>query len=94
MAGLQGAGKTTTAAKLARWLKNDEKKSVMVVSADVYRPAAIQQLQTLAAEVGVEFFASDSSQSPSAIAAAALGGGETQIYRCIDSGYSGQTRYR
>ena len=72
MAGLQGAGKTTTAAKLARWLKNDEKKSVMVVSADVYRPAAIQQLQTLAAEVGVEFFASDSSQSPSAIAAAAL----------------------
>ena len=72
MAGLQGAGKTTTAAKLARWLKSDEKKSVMVVSADVYRPAAIQQLQTLAAEVGVEFFASDSSQSPSAIAAAAL----------------------
>ena len=72
MAGLQGAGKTTTAAKLARWLKNDVKKSVMVVSADVYRPAAIQQLQTLAAEVGVEFFASDSSQSPSAIAAAAL----------------------
>ncbi len=72
MAGLQGAGKTTTAAKLARWLKNDEKKSVMVVSADVYRPAAIQQLQTLAAEVGVEFFASDSSQSPSAIVAAAL----------------------
>lgn len=72
MAGLQGAGKTTTAAKLSRWLKNDVKKSVMVVSADVYRPAAIQQLQTLAAEVGVEFFASDSSQTPSAIAAAAL----------------------
>ena len=54
MAGLQGAGKTTTVAKLARWLKNDAKKSVMVVSADVYRPAAIQQLQTLAAEVEVE----------------------------------------
>lgn len=72
MAGLQGAGKTTTAAKLARWLKNDVKKSVMVVSADVYRPAAIQQLQTLASEVGVEFFASDSSQAPAAIAAAAL----------------------
>ena len=72
MAGLQGAGKTTTAAKLARWLKSDVKKSVMVVSADVYRPAAIQQLQTLAAEVGVEFFASDSSQAPAAIAAAAL----------------------
>ena len=72
MAGLQGAGKTTTAAKLARWLKNDLKKSVMLVSADVYRPAAIQQLQTLALEVGVAFFASDSSQTPSAIAAAAL----------------------
>ena len=72
MAGLQGAGKTTTAAKLARWLKSDVKKSVMLVSADVYRPAAIQQLQTLAAEVGVEFFASDSSQAPAAIAAAAL----------------------
>lgn len=72
MAGLQGAGKTTTAAKLARWLKNDVKKSVMVVSADVYRPAAIKQLETLAAEVGVEFFASDSSQTPAAIAAAAL----------------------
>lgn len=72
MAGLQGAGKTTTAAKLARWLKNDIKKSVMVVSADVYRPAAIKQLQTLALEVDVEFFASDSSQTPAAIAAAAL----------------------
>ena len=72
MAGLQGAGKTTTAAKLARWLKTDLKKSVMVVSADVYRPAAIQQLQTLALEVDVAFFASDSSQTPSAIAAAAL----------------------
>ncbi len=72
MAGLQGAGKTTTAAKLSRWLKQNAKKSVMLVSADVYRPAAIQQLQTLAKEVGVEFFASDISQSPSDIAAAAL----------------------
>ena len=72
MAGLQGAGKTTTAAKLARWLKNHLKKSVMVVSADVYRPAAIQQLQTLALEVDVAFFASNNSQTPSAIAAAAL----------------------
>tara|TARA_B110000858_G_scaffold198091_1_gene262518 strand:- start:163 stop:1548 length:1386 start_codon:yes stop_codon:yes gene_type:complete len=72
MAGLQGAGKTTTAAKLARWLKNDKKKSVMMVSADVYRPAAIEQLRTLAGEVDVEFFASDSSQKPEAIAAAAL----------------------
>lgn len=72
MAGLQGAGKTTTAAKLSLWLKQEAKKSVMLVSADVYRPAAIAQLQTLATEVGVEFFASDSSQSPKDIAAAAL----------------------
>ena len=55
MAGLQGAGKTTSVAKLARWLKEREKKKVMVVSADVYRPAAIKQLETLAGEVGVEF---------------------------------------
>ncbi len=72
MAGLQGAGKTTTVAKLSRWLSKDKGKSVMVVSADVYRPAAIQQLQTLAGEVGVDFFESDAAQSPSDIVAAAL----------------------
>ncbi len=71
MAGLQGAGKTTSVAKLARWLKN-QKKSVMVVSADVYRPAAIAQLQTLASEVGVNFFASDVSQKPVDIVQAAV----------------------
>jgi signal recognition particle subunit SRP54 len=54
MAGLQGAGKTTSVAKLAKFLKEREKKKVLVVSADVYRPAAIKQLQTLAEEVGVE----------------------------------------
>src|SRR5690606_21453136 len=69
---LQGAGKTTTVGKLALWLKTREKKSVMVASADVYRPAAIKQLETLASEVGVEFFPSDSSQKPEAIAAAAI----------------------
>ena len=72
MAGLQGAGKTTTVAKLSHWLKNTGKKSVMVVSADVYRPAAIQQLQTLANDVGVAFFASDETQSPKDIVAAAM----------------------
>ncbi|HIF73673.1 MAG TPA: signal recognition particle protein [Porticoccaceae bacterium] len=72
MAGLQGAGKTTTVAKLSHWLKHEAKKSVMVVSADVYRPAAIQQLQTLATEVGIEFFPSDVSQTPKDIASAAL----------------------
>ena len=72
MAGLQGAGKTTTVGKLARFLKERKKKSVMVVSADVYRPAAIKQLETLAAEVGVTFFPSDLSQKPVAIAEAAI----------------------
>jgi signal recognition particle subunit SRP54 len=64
MAGLQGAGKTTTVAKLARFLKDKEKKKVLVASADVYRPAAIQQLQTLAGEVSAEFFPSSPDQSP------------------------------
>ena len=72
MAGLQGAGKTTTVGKLARFLKERKKKSVMVVSADIYRPAAIKQLETLAAEVGVSFFPSDLSQRPVAIAEAAI----------------------
>lgn len=72
MAGLQGAGKTTSVAKLARYLKEREKKKVMVVSADVYRPAAIKQLQTLAEEVAVEFFPSTAEQQPVAIAEAAI----------------------
>ena len=72
MAGLQGSGKTTSAAKLARFLKEREKKKVMVVSTDVYRPAAIDQLQTLANEVEAEFFPSDPKQKPVPIAKAAL----------------------
>jgi len=71
MAGLQGAGKTTTVGKLAKLLKNQHKKKVLVVSADVYRPAAIEQLKTVAAQVGVDFFASDASQKPVDIALAA-----------------------
>lgn len=72
MAGLQGAGKTTTVAKLAKWLKENERRSVVVASADVYRPAAIEQLQTLAGEVGADFFPSDPSQAPIDIAKGAL----------------------
>lgn len=72
MAGLQGAGKTTTVAKLARWLKENERKSTLVVSADIYRPAAIEQLQTLAGEVKAEFFPSDPSQKPVDIARNAI----------------------
>lgn len=72
MSGLQGAGKTTTVGKLARFLKERKKKSVMVVSTDVYRPAAIKQLETLANDIGVTFFPSDTSQQPVAIAEAAI----------------------
>ncbi|MBB3045855.1 signal recognition particle subunit SRP54 [Litorivivens lipolytica] len=72
MAGLQGAGKTTSVAKLARYLQEKEKKKVMVVSADVYRPAAIKQLETLAADVGATFFPSTAEQKPVDIANAAL----------------------
>jgi signal recognition particle subunit SRP54 len=79
MAGLQGSGKTTTVAKLSRWLVERKKKSVMVVSCDVYRPAAIEQLKTLAAEVGVQFFPSDISQQPVAIAKAAIAQARTQF---------------
>jgi signal recognition particle subunit SRP54 len=71
LAGLQGAGKTTTAAKLARLLRG-QKKKVLVVSADVYRPAAIEQLAMLAAQVGADVFPSTAGQQPVAIAEAAL----------------------
>jgi len=64
VAGLQGAGKTTSVAKLARWLKEREKKKVMVVSADVYRPAAIKQLETLSQQVDVRFSPSYAHEKP------------------------------
>ena len=72
MAGLQGAGKTTTTGKLAKWLKETQKKKVLVVSCDVYRPAAIEQLQTVAAQAGVDFFPSSPEDKPEAIALAAV----------------------
>lgn len=72
MAGLQGSGKTTSVAKLARWLKERQRKKVMVVSCDVYRPAAIEQLRKLAGEVGAEFFPSAVDQRPEIIARQAL----------------------
>lgn len=72
MAGLQGAGKTTHVAKLARWLKETQRKRVMVVSVDVYRPAAITQLQTLAAAIDVEMAPAEAHEAPLAIAARAV----------------------
>ena len=80
MAGLQGAGKTTTVGKLARLLKNEQKKKVLVVSADVYRPAAIEQLRLLAEQVGIDFFPSDSGQKPVEIAAAAVDYAKKHFY--------------
>ncbi len=72
LAGLQGSGKTTTCAKLARHLIEEQNKQVMLVSCDVYRPAAIQQLETLAGQVGAAFFPASASEQPAEIAAAAL----------------------
>jgi signal recognition particle subunit SRP54 len=72
LAGLQGSGKTTTAAKLARRLGHDERKKVLLASCDVYRPAAIEQLATLAAQVGAEFFPAAAGEQPVAIARRAL----------------------
>ncbi|KAF4516715.1 hypothetical protein B566_EDAN003465 [Ephemera danica] len=72
MAGLQGAGKTTTVGKLAKFLKENHKKKVLVVSCDVYRPAAIEQLRSVAGSAGVDFFPSTVGEKPEAIAAAAV----------------------
>ncbi len=72
MAGLQGAGKTTTTAKLARYLIQKRKKKVLTVSTDVYRPAAIEQLKTVTAQAGAEWFPSEANQKPLDIAKAAL----------------------
>jgi signal recognition particle subunit SRP54 len=72
LAGLQGSGKTTTAAKLAKWLIDERKKKVLTVSADVYRPAAIDQLKTVSAQAGAEFFPTATTDKPVEIVARAL----------------------
>jgi signal recognition particle subunit SRP54 len=80
LAGLQGAGKTTSAGKLARWLIEKQNKKVLMVSTDVYRPAAILQLQTLAAQVGAGFAMAQASEAPVAIAKRALTEATLQAY--------------
>jgi signal recognition particle subunit SRP54 len=72
MAGLQGSGKTTTSGKLAKWLREQQRKKVLLVSCDVYRPAAIEQLKTLAGQVDVDFFPASANDKPLDIARAAL----------------------
>lgn len=79
LAGLQGSGKTTTAAKLARWIQEKQKRSVLVVGCDVYRPAAIEQLRTVATEVGAAVFPSSPDQHPLDIARAALDAARRQF---------------
>ncbi len=80
LAGLQGAGKTTTAGKLARWLLTERKKKVLLVSTDVYRPAAIEQLRTVAAQAEAAFFASAAGEAPLDIAARALEHARRQFF--------------
>ena len=80
MAGLQGSGKTTTTAKLARHLIQKRKKKVLTVSGDVYRPAAIEQLKTVTAQAGADWFASTPDQQPLAIARAALAYARNHFY--------------
>lgn len=91
MAGLQGAGKTTSVGKLARYLREKQKKKVLVVSADVYRPAAIKQLETLAKEVEVEFFPSTIEQKPVAIAEAAITHARKQFFDVVLVDTAGRT---
>jgi len=79
MAGLQGSGKTTTVAKLAKWLKEDQHKKVLVTSADVYRPAAILQLEKLAQQIGVDYFPSSADQKPIDIAKNAIESAKRQF---------------
>ncbi len=83
MAGLQGAGKTTTVAKLAKFLQERHKKKVLVASCDIYRPAAIKQLETVAGEVGAHFYPSDLSQDPITIAQGAISEAKLKFYDVV-----------
>lgn len=83
LAGLQGAGKTTTAGKLARWLIETHKKRVLLVSTDIRRPAAVLQLQRLAEQVGAGFFPTDVKQPPATIARAALDAARKGVYDAL-----------
>ena len=83
LAGLQGSGKTTSAAKLARRLREHQRKKVLVASCDVYRPAAMAQLATLAEQVGVDYFPAAPGTDPTAIAGAALAWARTHYHDAL-----------
>ena len=80
LAGLQGAGKTTTAGKLSRWLVHDQRKKVLTVSCDVYRPAAIEQLKAVTAQAGADWFPSEAGEKPLDIAARAVSEARRRFY--------------
>ncbi|WP_420426980.1 signal recognition particle protein [Algiphilus sp.] len=91
MAGLQGSGKTTTTGKLARYLREQQKKSVAVVSCDVYRPAAIQQLRIVSEQAGVHFLTSEAGESPTAIAKRAHDQAVREVYDVLIVDSAGRT---
>ena len=91
MAGLQGAGKTTTTAKLAKHLIEKRRKKVLTVSGDVYRPAAIEQLKTVTAQAGAEWFPSTPDQKPVAIALAALDYARKHFFDVLQADAGGET---
>jgi signal recognition particle subunit SRP54 len=94
MAGLQGAGKTTTVGKLAKWLRETQKKKVLTVSCDVYRPAAIEQLRTVTGQAGAEFFPSTPDQKPIDIARAAVEFAKNALFRCAAGRYGRPSGHR
>lgn len=83
LAGLQGVGKTTTAAKISNFLKNREKKKVLMVSVDIYRPAAIEQLATLGSQIGIDVYPSTTDQDPMTLAKNALQKAESAAYDAL-----------
>ncbi len=93
MAGLQGSGKTTSTAKLARWLQTVKKKTVMLTSADIYRPAAIEQLATLAKQVGAHLHPSSAKESAVEIARTALEQAKKQFVDVLIIDTAGRLAY-
>ena len=90
LAGLQGAGKTTTAGKLAKWLKETQNKKVLTFSADVYRPAAIDQLKTVTEQAGCDFFPSTPEQKPLDIARNAMDWARRHFYDVVIADTAGR----
>lgn len=90
LAGLQGAGKTTTAGKLAKWLKETQNKKVLTFSADVYRPAAIDQLKTVTEQAGCDFFPSTPEQKPLDIARDAMDWARRHFYDVVIADTAGR----